>query len=145
MKIIKGNIWDKWDDGYYIGVTTNCELNKNGDAIMGAGIAKELKKRVPTLPYELGHYKEDLSTIAVWNEHKIITIPTKYEWRKPSDIKLITNSCYDLNSLLFVIQEDIYLPKLGCGKGQLKWEDVKPIMEKYLIDDRFIVVEYSAT
>ena len=145
MKIINGNIWDKWEAGYYIGITTNCERNNKGDAIMGAGIAKEAKKRVPILPFELGHYKKDLSTVAVWNKHRIITIPTKYEWRKPSNLILIAESCYDLSALMSVVEEEIYLPQLGCSNGQLEWKDVKPIMEKYLTDDRFIVVEYSAS
>jgi|TARA_R110000744_G_scaffold181806_1_gene300974 hypothetical protein len=141
MKIIAGNIWDKWEEGYYIGITTNCELNKKGEAIMGAGIAKEAKKRIPSLPFELGHYKEDLSTVTVWNKHKIITIPTKYEWRKPSDVNLIIKSCHDLSFLMSIIQEEVYLPQLGCSNGQLKWKDVKPLMEEYLVDERFIVMK----
>ncbi len=145
MRIIKGNIWEKWEQGYYIGVTTNCERNNKGDAIMGAGIAKEAKKRVPTLPFELGHYKDDLSTVAVWNHHRIITIPTKYEWKNPSSLSLIAKSCQDLNALMAVIQEEVYLPQLGCSNGQLEWKDVKPIMEKYLIKTGFIVVIYDAS
>jgi hypothetical protein len=143
MRIIKGNIWDKWEEGYYIGITTNCERNSKGEAIMGAGIAKEAKKRVPSLPFELGHYKTDLSTIAVWPEHKIITIPTKYEWRKPSSLELIASSCYDLKMLMAVINDLVYLPQLGCSNGQLEWKDVKPVMEEYLFDDRFVVVIYD--
>lgn len=144
MKVIKGNIWEKWEQGYYVGVTTNCELNNKGEAIMGAGIAKEAKKRVPSLPFELGHYVEQLSTVTVFPKHRIITVPTKYEWRKPSSLQLIANSCYDLQFLMGqVIKEDVYLPQLGCSNGQLEWEEVKPIMEKYLSDDRFIVVIYD--
>ena len=35
--------------------------------------------------------------------------------------------------------ETVVLPRLGCGLGQLRWDDVKPILERYL-DDRFIVL-----
>jgi hypothetical protein len=40
-----------------------------------------------------------------------------------------------------IIQEEVYLPQLGCSNGQLKWKDVKPLMEKYLLDERFIVMK----
>ena len=33
---------------------------------------------------------------------------------------------------------EIYLPKVGCGNGGLKWEDVKPHLK--FLDDRFIVI-----
>ena len=159
MKIINGNIWDKWEEGYYIGVPVSCDLTSNGDAIMGLGIAEEAKKRIPTLPYDLGHYKEDLSTVTLWNEHKIITIPIKYKAKEASNSTLLLTSSHDLRGLMPIIQNDlkyflehqglVYLPELGCGyvynTEKRSWEDVKPIMNKYLVDDRFIMVKDNAS
>ncbi len=39
--------------------------------------------------------------------------------------------------------DKVYLVRPGCGNGQLKWEDVKPLIAP-ILDDRFIVVERPA-
>ncbi len=52
MKEYVGDIWQSGAD--VICVTTNGVLRKNGDLVMGAGIALEAKKRYPRLPAFLG-------------------------------------------------------------------------------------------
>jgi len=140
MKIIKGNIWNKWEEGKYIVIPTNCEKNSKGKAIMGAGMAKEAAIRVPELPEKLASF-DDLNRVLVFNKHKLITFPTKNKWKENSILSMIDERCHDLNMLMMVIQDEVYLPQLGCGKGNLKWEVVQPVLEKHLKDDRFIVVE----
>ena len=39
--------------------------------------------------------------------------------------------------------DKVYMARPGCGNGQLKWEDVKPLIAP-ILDDRFIVVERPA-
>ena len=74
-------------------------------------------------------------------EYNILSLPTKNNWRNPSDIKLIMKSCV----LMTMIANDngltsIYLPRPGCNYGQLDWEkDVKSVLLD-LLDDRFHVV-----
>jgi O-acetyl-ADP-ribose deacetylase (regulator of RNase III) len=65
--------------------------------------------------------------------HWILLFPTKENWRNPSKISYIEAG---LQHFVLVYANksinSIALPRLGCGNGGLAWEDVKPIMEKYL-------------
>ena len=54
LKEVKGNIWKAYENGDWVAITTNCVVNKNHHAIMGAGIAKQAKDRFPQLPKLLG-------------------------------------------------------------------------------------------
>jgi hypothetical protein len=159
-----GNIWDHIDDYDAVVITTNGYVKKNGEAVMGKGIALEARNRYPLLAQDLGDmltkhgnnvfgfcYDENL-----W----IITLPVKPEygpngevgWRAKASIKLIEQSVWQLAGqhpfygLLRNLGdaglnlEKIIMPRPGCGNGGLKWEDVKPVIEPYL-DDRFTVME----
>lgn len=144
MKEVKGNIWDFYYQGYWIGITTNGVIKNNGEAVMGKGLAKEAKKLFPDLPSELAeHLKRFGNTMAVFPNYNLICIPTKNDWKNTGDLELIEYSCEQLKELFEVnltyLPNEFYIPRLGCGNGGLNWEDVKPIMEKYL-NDRFIVV-----
>jgi O-acetyl-ADP-ribose deacetylase (regulator of RNase III) len=66
-------------------------------------------------------------------ERKFLLFPTKGHWREKSKIENIEKGLkwfidnykkYDIKSASF--------PALGCGLGGLKWEDVGPLMFKYL-------------
>ena len=60
--------------------------------------------------------------------------------------EIIRRSCIELVQLANDNPdwEIILIPRAGCGAGELKWEDVKPIMQEYL-DDRFIVCTFPVT
>jgi len=77
----------------------------------------------------------------------LLFFPTKHNWWEKSDLVLIEESTRQLRDFFDnVISEypvPIYLPRPGCSNGGLDWEDVKPILEKYL-DDRFVVVQRKA-
>ena len=151
MKEVRGNIWDYHDKGHWIVITTNAVVQGNGEAVMGAGIALEAKLRFPNLPAKLGRRLRTTygNVVNFFPDCRIITLPTKKDWKKTSDIRLIEKG---IRSLAYMVKLEwdvegfqkiplfLYLPRPGCGKGNLDWKDVKPILEKYL-DDRFIVVE----
>lgn len=147
MKEVKGNIWDYYDQGHWIVITTNGIVKSNGEAVMGRGIALQAKTRLPKLPRMLGRYLKEFTNTpySFGIEYRIITLPTKNNWRYNSDLELIENSCHRLSEMfkyggyLDTFVKEIYLPRPGCSNGGLNWKDVKPILEKYL-DDRFVVV-----
>ena len=135
MKFITGNMLE---------AETEALVNTvNTVGVMGKGIALQFKERFPVnfkiyaaackkgdmLVGKMLVVKED--TMA--GEKLIINFPTKTEWFKKSQYSYIEDGLKDLAK---VIEEysikSIAIPPLGCGNGGLKWEKVKPMMDKYL-------------
>ena len=153
MKELTANIWTYHKKGHWIVITTNGYIKKNGKAVMGRGIAKQAMIRFPKLPKEIGHcVTRDGNVTHMLVDYHIFTLPVKHNWWEKADIKLIKSSIKGLVWLVdrFLTKRQsryinespprIYLVRPGCGNGQLDWEDVRPICEKYL-DDRFVIVE----
>lgn len=149
MKIQHDNIWDYWlKPNHLIGVTTNSCLNKNGDLIMGAGIAKEAKERCPDLPHflsqtikdelyirrENGDYESKDIDVYYGVSHSpygVIALQTKYDWKDPSPINLVEITLSNLVTFCTWHPKTIvHIPALGCGHGGLDWESqVRPLCE----------------
>ena len=137
-----GNLWQYHSDGEVICITTNGMVNSQGDLIMGAGIALTAKDKYPLLPRLLGMHVNEHGNIPLFVPLlKIISYPTKYDWRYKSSLKLIKNSAYLIKKIADKYSlERVYLPPPGCGHGKLSWTDVKPIIDPIFDDDRFIVL-----
>jgi hypothetical protein len=145
MKEIIGNIWDAKCD--FLCITTNGIVKKDGRLVMGAGIAKEARDRC--VDRDLDLYLGNLVKIwgnKVWvtnidyNGKQIISFPTKHHFKDNSDLTLIEQSCEELATVgLLMNRSEIALPRPGCGCGGLDWEIVKPILEKHLVSDNFLV------
>jgi hypothetical protein len=137
MLEIKGNIWDFQKENY-VAVTTNGIVCKDGTAVMGRGTARQAAERYPTLARELGRMlQRQGNNVYIWHRWRLVTFPTKEDWRKSSDLRLIEKGCRQLTSLWNF--GTLYMCRPGVGYGGLKWEEVKPVLEKFL-DDRFVVV-----
>ena len=136
LKYLTGDIWGSKADAIVIPVNTV--------GVMGAGLALEVKKRYPQVFKE---YKDDckrgllqvghVRTYIPSNEkYFLLFFPTKKGWRKPSKLEYIEEGLKDLKQTINILgcvgRPSIALPQLGCGCGGLKWEGVKPLMEKYL-------------
>ena len=113
----------------------------NTVGVMGKGIALEFKKRYPemfeTYKKQCDKHNLTIGRLMLWYapDHWILQFPTKEHWRNPSKLEYIEKGLmafvrkyadYNITSIAF--------PKLGCGKGELNWTDVKTVMEKYLKD-----------
>lgn len=135
---VNADIWTYPAD--YRCITTNGIVKKNGELVMGAGIALEAAKRFPELPARLGKNVSIFGNIPyIFHEWKIISFPTKNHWKDPSSLELIEKSAKEIltfANILGIIS--ISLTRPGCGLGKLDWADVKPVLDKYF-DDRFIV------
>lgn len=144
-------------------IPVNCETKKNGEAVMGAGVAKALitccgkgcfREAFPAhfgealmrFNHEPHVWRWDEGDGFVW-----FTFPTKTLWKQPSNIHLIMDGAVELREIVDKIikykvvkdwqyYQKIYLPHLGCGLGGLNWEkEVKPNLS-ILLDDRFVAV-----
>jgi O-acetyl-ADP-ribose deacetylase (regulator of RNase III) len=112
----------------------------------GAGIALMFKRAYP-------HYAADYrrhcnkgeirigqvllykppADIALANPKWILNFPTKDDWRKPSHLGYVRKGLEHLiqNYKVWGITS-IAVPALGCGKGNLAFSEVEPIMIQYL-------------
>jgi len=145
MKFSFSNLWNFWKqkEEVVICITTNGTVKKNGEAVMGKGCALEAKLKFSNFPIDLGYrikkYGNNIHCFST-NFGTIVTFPTKHNYWEQADIKLIERSCQQLVKATNQNNwQKIILPQPGCGAGGLKWEEVKPILEKYF-DDRFEVV-----
>ncbi len=143
MQIIRASLWDEKFDGQYRAITTNGVVKSDGRLVMGKGIALEACRRHKDLSFKLGVLvKAGGNHCYILHKERLISFPTKHNWKNNSDIKLIEQSCIELVSLCdwFSIGE-VYLPKPGCGNGGLNWEkEVKQVIEP-LFDDRFYICD----
>lgn len=134
------NIFDEPGDA--VCVTTNGVIKTNGEAVMGAGIAKEANMRYQVaaqLGKKLkinGNHCYDLGS---YDGKNLVSFPTKHDWRNDSDIELIRQSCKEL--VILTDQNSwhtVLLPPVGCGCGKLDFNYIKSFLEN-LLDDRFIL------
>ena len=71
---------------------------------------------------------------------------TKDHWSEPSRIEWIEEGFKQLHDELKLRPwiRDVGLPKVGCGLGLLRWEDVHPLMVKHLDGVKQIVHVYGS-
>jgi len=107
---------------------------------MGKGIALEFKRRFPTMFNDYVR-KCAVSQVVVGQPYVfkraftpwILNFPTKDHWRSRSrlpdivaGLEYLKQHCaeWEITSLA--------VPALGCGYGQLEWDDIKLILRKHL-------------
>lgn len=122
--------------------TTQTVVNTvNCVGVMGKGIAKEFKQRDPMMfaAYKRICDQKLLEPGKLWlwrgSASWILNFPTKKHWRNPSRMDWIEAglkkfvATYEAQGIT-----EISFPKLGCGNGNLNWDEVRPMMEHYLSD-----------
>lgn len=144
-----GNIFELPQNNEAVCVTTNGIVKTNGQAVMGAGIAKQADQLFH-LSNLLGKYLKQYGNRAFnlgrfqrpnGNVFTVFSFPTKHDWKEDSDITLICKSAEQLMQMCdkFGITK-CFLPPVGCGCGRLNYETtVKPWIEQ-ILDDRFVIV-----
>lgn len=146
MRELTGDLFSYPADAVCIPV--NWRTKRNGDAVMGAGVAKQAAERWPELPGFLGrvirHHELAVHAIRSDDGPYLVMFPTKQDWREPSSTALIERM---VTQLVWFTTEygwrTVVLPRLGCGHGGLDWSDVRPVLERHL-DSRFVVLAPEA-
>ena len=145
LKTIKDDIWNFHPKGWSILVPTNGWVNKDGQAVMGKGIALQAKKLFKGFEYQFARLlTKHGNNLFYFEKPKLVTFPVKHSWKDKADFKLIESSCRQLVTLLKLNPElKVVMPKVGCGNGKRNWEDVAPIVNGILKDfeDRILIVD----
>lgn len=172
IEIVNRDMWEMVELNYTdaICITTNGFVKRNGEAVMGAGVAKQAVnkyKKLINLPKILGASLKEFGN-HVYLLRKVLpyvfSFPTKtvtetdpnkllpyfFEsqrgkssfpgWMCKSSLELIEQSCIELVEYI----DDLHLgtvliPRPGCSNGGLTYEEVRPVLKKYL-NDRFVVI-----
>jgi len=111
----------------------------NTVGVMGKGLALEYKRRYPKM-FEryrtvCERHQFTIGQLMLFYEpdHWVLLFPTKENWRYPSKLEYLEKGLMKfVNSYAEKNITSIAFPRLGCGNGELLWDDVKPLMEKYL-------------
>jgi hypothetical protein len=147
----KGDIWDLYDSGVTVVVTTNQGHDRNGINNMGAGVVLQAWSRFPELAGWWGSIctAHKARAPVTWNPaRRLIAFPVKpyvpeqpeYSWNQRASLELIEISAKQLADLREPHGE-IALALPGCGNGGLDQDQVLPILRHYLRSDRFVLVD----
>lgn len=137
------NIWDN-KGGIFL-IPVNCV------GVMGCGLAKQCKEKFP-LVYsnyrnlcKTGKFTLDsLKFYLIKDDYAIMLVPTKYDWRNPSELEWVEGALEKLGTCLPRTPIDtLHVPSLGCGAGGLAVDDVRPLVEQYLCQDNVTVYFYQ--
>lgn len=131
IEYIQGNIFDS--PAQVIVNTVNTV------GVMGKGLALSFKQRYPDMfkKYRVMCEKHQLTIgklmLCYEPDHWVLLFPTKENWRNPSKLEYLEKGLIKfVNTYADKNITSIAFPKLGCGNGELSWDDVRPLMEKYL-------------
>ena len=142
MLLKRGNIFDDYDVLDFVGITTNSILNKKGELIMGAGIAKTAKGICPELPSMFGSQIKDKGVeggfYGLLLAGKYLAFQTKRDWRDNSDIQDVIRSINMLKRCAEKYPDSKFgLPFPAINNGGLSVDLVRPLLDK--LPDNVIV------
>lgn len=127
--------------GDLLGSSMQAHINTvNCVGIMGKGIALQFKERYPEMfaDYQKRCARKEVKLGRPYvyrvDEHRlIINFPTKDHWKNKSDLKSIEEGLKYLSEHILEWRvTSLAVPPLGCGNGGLNWEDVHPLIVRYL-------------
>lgn len=148
MKQQKADIWTLLP-GHHIVIPTNVGWKANGANVMGAGLAKDAARRYPELAAWYGAFCKEhaaLTSVTSYPAGPLILFPVKklrmeqpwMSWASEASLDLIERSARQLSELPG--EDPIAVPMVGCGNGGRKPEEVIPILNRYLMGDRYLLV-----
>ena len=131
----------------------------NTVGVPGAGLAKAWAKKDPVAAciykslcekrlIKVGEinitpalHRTQCGASVIHGDSRWIMFPTKEHWKHPSRLKWIEDGLMDLQPQVIGL-ESLAVPALGCGLGGLEWDDVRRLMEIYLLTLRIPINIY---
>ena len=154
------NIWDLGQD-HAIVIPTNIGWTKDGNNVMGRGLAKQAAKRYPNLPQVIGERYKMLHSgrtrlgkpsvnenppvfiIRVPGDFELVFLPVKklvrpayLSWKNPADLQFIAKGLHYLrdNTIAKLKKPRLAIPLVGSGNGRLDKKAVRLTIERILGD-----------
>ena len=131
IQYLKGSIFNS--QAQVVVNPVNCE------GYMGKGLALAFKQRYPKMfsvyqqECQTGQLKIGRPTLYRESTPWILNFPTKNTWRANSKLEYIEKGLeYFVANYKKAGIKSIAFPKLGTQNGKLSWDDVGPLMAKYL-------------
>jgi len=142
MREVVGDMWVyEGRKNFFLLITTNGYVKKDGTGVMGRGCALEAAERYPDLPRYLGLSIKRRGNVVSLLQPGLYSFPVKHKWDEAADIKLIKQSVVKLKEMAEKHPERRYvLPRPGCGNGRLRYEDVRPLL-KTLPDNVLVITK----
>ena len=145
LKERQADIW-RYHQRDYICIPTNGFVKGNGRCVMGRGLAKQCVQRIQNIDLFLGEMiKRHGNVPIIFKSFKIISFPVKHHWKDRADLVLIRQSAVKLVTIADKHDlKRVVLPRVGCGNGKRKWEEVRGVIEDiFENDERFLFVTLS--
>ncbi len=127
----QGDIFDS--KAHVIVNTVNCK------GVMGKGLALAFKQRYPAMfpvyqqECKTGKLHIGRPTLYKQSTPWILNFPTKDHWKPPSKIEYLEKGLeYFVANYKKAGIKSIAFPKLGAQNGKLPWDEVGPLMARYL-------------
>ena len=103
----------------------------DGGLVMGRGAARQVRDLYPGIDVEFGERMPTTHrlTFVRRGEDRFGWFQVKHHWAEPADLQLIRESA-ELLRMVAVLHPHVtfHLNAPGVGNGQLKWEDVQPLL-----------------
>lgn len=131
---LTGDIWTYHDHDNWIVIPTNGDVNRQGLAVMGRGVALQVANRYPEFRKEFADLLTTIGNRVIkFPQYAMFTFPVKHHWHEAADLTLIERSAYELVNM--PRRSMVYLPRVGCGNGRLSWSVVRPVLERAFGDE----------
>lgn len=146
----RGNMWSMLEHADLFLITTNSYVRRDGELVMGRGIAREAKTRFPHIPQLAGEWilQNDLHNgfygiLTDIFDNNMGLFQVKLHYSADADINVIDTSC---EMLSFWITENqltnVHMNYPGIGAGRLDKSRVEPILNQHLKNLPLTIWEY---
>ena len=134
MKIHKGNMWSVYKEADYFVFTGNSFIKNNGALVMGRGMAKQVRNKIPGIDIRIGSriLKKclHLRTYGFVHSGRIGVFQVKQHYYETASLAIVEYSTTCLIS--FAIKhknKHIHINYPGVGCGGLTKKQILPIIE----------------
>jgi hypothetical protein len=141
----KGDLFSP--DNRIIVIPTYGEVRK-GALVMNKGIAEMAKNKWPELPKVWGKlidkYGHHIFSHKTDSGITLLSFPVRCNQYNTPNLKFILDSCEKLVDIVNSNGvKEVYMPRVGCAKGELPWNEIKDQVYSVL-DDRFVAITQDA-